>query len=103
MAKKPALNVEEQNGTPIRGQKTWFVNHSIEMRKIIDERKKAEQQKKIKLAQYKERECPRLNFRQFYDFEFNENVPQKYSKEKKRRITGELAMHYIKSNYGILC
>jgi hypothetical protein len=103
MAKKPALNVEEQNLSPIRGKKPWVVNHSIEMKRIIEERKKAEAIKKNKEAQYKKAECPKLDPKKFYNFEFNDEVPKQFSREKKRNITGELAMHFIRSNYGVLC
>ena len=103
MAKKPVLNVEEQNVSPIRGKKPWVINHSIEMKKIMEELKKNEGIKKLKEKKYKEAECPKLDPKKFYNFEFNDDVPKQFSKEKKRRITGELAMHFIKSNYGVLC
>jgi hypothetical protein len=101
MAKKATVKVEE-NVNPMRGRKEWVVNHSDEMKKIMEERKKAEAIKKEKESKYKKAECPKLDPKKFYDFEFNNEVPKQFSKEKKRRITGELAMHFIRSNYGSL-
>ena len=75
----------------------------VTMQMVIDEVKEVQAQKSKKLAEYNKVECPDLNFRQFYDFEFNQNVSNKYLRGTIRRVTGELAMHYLKSNYGILC
>jgi hypothetical protein len=70
---------------------------------IIEESKKAKEVKRKKMDDYKKVECPDLNLRQLYNFEFNQNVKNKLLRGSIRRVTGELAMHYIRSNYGILC
>ena len=97
MAAKKKVEVEIKE-LPIKAKKEL-----VTMQMVIDEVKEVQAQKSKKLADYNEVECPVLNLRQFYDFEFNQNVSNKYLRGTKRRVTGELAMHFIRSNYGILC
>lgn len=75
----------------------------ITMAMVIAEVREVQAQKRKKLEDYKKVECPDLNLRQLYNFEFNNNVSNPVLKGAIRRVTGELAMHFIKSNYGILC
>jgi len=75
----------------------------VTMAMVIAEVKEVQAQKRKKLEEYKKTECPDLNLRQLYNFEFNNDVANPVLKGAIRRVTGELAMHYIKSNYGILC
>jgi hypothetical protein len=103
MAKKAPVKVVEENVSPIRGRKDWTVNNSPEMKKLMDEYKKTQEEKRKKASDYRIAECPSLNLRQLYNFEFNENVKNKLLRGSIRTVTGELAMHFIKSNYGVLC
>jgi hypothetical protein len=73
------------------------------MQVIIEENNKAKEAKRKKLAEYKKVECPALNLRQLYNFTFNEGVKNPFLRNVTREVTGELAMHFIKSNYGVLC
>lgn len=73
------------------------------MQAIIEENNKAKEEKRKKASDYRIAECPTLNLRQLYNFEFNENVKNKLLRGSIRTVTGELAMHFIKSNYGVLC
>ena len=73
------------------------------MQVIIEENNKAKEAKRKKLAEYKKVECPDLNLRQLYSFTFNEGVKNPFLRGVTREITGELAIHFIKSNYGVLC
>jgi len=75
----------------------------VTMAMVIAEVREVQAQKRKKLDDYNKAECPDLNLRQLYNFEFNNNVANPVLKGAIRRVTGELAMHYIKSNYGILC
>jgi hypothetical protein len=75
----------------------------ITMKTLIENAKKAQEEKKEKMDEYKKVECPNLNLRQLYSFTFNEGVKNPFLRGVTREITGELAMHFIRSNYGILC
>ena len=75
----------------------------VTMQMVIDEVKEVQAQKRKKLDDYNKVECPDLNLRQLYSFTFNEGVKNPFLRNVTREVTGELAMHFIKSNYGILC
>jgi hypothetical protein len=90
-------------GAEIKVEEVKAKKEVVTMAMVIAEVREVQAQKSKKLADYNKVECPDLNLRQFYDFEFNQNVSNKYLRGTIRRVTGELAMHYIKSNYGILC
>jgi len=74
----------------------------ITMAMVIAEVREVQAQKRKKLDDYNKAECPRLRLRQLYNFEFNNNVSNPVLKGAIRRVTGELAMHFIRSNYGSL-
>jgi len=99
MAKKAPVKVDEVKIIVEQKRK----KEVITMAMVIAEVREVQAQKRKKLDDYNKAECPDLNLRQLYNFEFNNNVANPVLKGAIRRVTGELAMHYIKSNYGILC
>jgi hypothetical protein len=59
-------------------------------------------QKEIR-AKYMSVEVKALNLKDMYLFEFNKNVKKPALRNKKMKISGELAMYFIRRDYGILC
>jgi hypothetical protein len=99
MAKKAPVKVDDVKIIVEQKRKKEVVTMAM----VIAEVREVQAQKRKKLDDYNKAECPRLNLRQLYNFEFNNNVSNPVLKGAIRRVTGELAMHFIKSNYGILC
>ena len=98
MAKKAPVKVDEVKIIVEQKRK----KEVITMAMVIAEVREVQAQKRKKLDDYNKAECPRLNLRQLYSFTFNEGIKNPFLRGVTREVTGELAMHFIRSNYGSL-